>query len=85
MFWGYAVMAAAEYKFPDPPPNQPQWLALAQGVFNSQAARWDAGDCGGGLRWQIQISNPGYTYKNTPCGSLPCESICVLLADYYLD
>ena len=34
-------MTAAEYKFPNPPPTKPQWLALAQGVFNSQALRWN--------------------------------------------
>ncbi|OJD09880.1 hypothetical protein AJ78_08883 [Emergomyces pasteurianus Ep9510] len=64
-FWGIAAMAAAERKFPDPPPDQPQWLALAQGTFNSQAERWDAETCGGGLRWQIFRFNPGFDYKNT--------------------
>ncbi|KAI9845621.1 MAG: hydrolase 76 protein [Sclerophora amabilis] len=62
-FWGMAAMAAAEQKFPDPPPDQPQWLALAQAVFNSQAARWDE-TCDGGLRWQINAFNNGYNYKN---------------------
>ncbi|EGS22769.1 uncharacterized protein CTHT_0012440 [Thermochaetoides thermophila DSM 1495] len=38
-FWGMAVLSAAEYKFKDPPRDKPQWLALAQAVFNSQAAR----------------------------------------------
>ena len=52
-FWGLAAMTAAEYKFPDPPDDKPQWLALAQAVFNTQAARWDTEHCGGGLRWQI--------------------------------
>lgn len=37
---GFAAMTAAEYKFPNPPPTEPQWLALAQGVWNSQAMRW---------------------------------------------
>ena len=64
-FWGMAVMAAAEQKFPDPPSDQPQWLALAQGVFNSQALRWDTQFCNGGLRWQIFTFNTGYDYKNT--------------------
>ncbi|KAF6826146.1 cell wall glycosyl hydrolase [Colletotrichum musicola] len=64
-FWGLAVMSAAEYKFPDPPPDQPQWLALAQAVFNTQAARWDPEHCEGGLRWQIFQWNNGYDYKNT--------------------
>ncbi|KAK9780088.1 putative mannan endo-1,6-alpha-mannosidase [Seiridium cardinale] len=64
-FWGMAVMTAAEYKFPDPPQGKPQWLALAQAVFNTQAARWDPDHCNGGLRWQIFQWNNGYNYKNS--------------------
>ncbi|KAK2601218.1 hypothetical protein N8I77_010683 [Diaporthe amygdali] len=64
-FWGMAVLSAAEYKFPDPPAPKPQWLALAQNVFNSQAARWNTAQCGGGLRWQIFQWNNGYLYKNS--------------------
>ncbi|KAG5923849.1 hypothetical protein E4U53_003494 [Claviceps sorghi] len=64
-FWGLTVMTAAEYKFPDPPPDKPQWLALAQAVFNTQAARWDTQNCNGGLRWQIFKWNQGYDYKNS--------------------
>ncbi|KAF4973478.1 hypothetical protein FSARC_247 [Fusarium sarcochroum] len=52
-FWGLTVMSAAEYNFPHPDPDQPQWLGLAQAVFNTQAARWDTQHCNGGLRWQI--------------------------------
>lgn len=64
-FWGMAVMAAAEYGFPNPPEDEPQWLALAQAVFNRQAGRWDSATCGGGLRWQIFAFNAGYDYKNS--------------------
>lgn len=64
-FWGLAVMSAAEQRFPDPPEGQPQYLALAQAVFNTQAARWDTQHCGGGLRWQIFTWNKGFDYKNT--------------------
>ena len=64
-FWGIAAMMAAERRFPNPPPDQPQWLALAQGVFNSQAARWNTESCGGGLKWQIFSYMNGYNYKNT--------------------
>lgn len=64
-FWGLAAMAAAEKNFPDPPEGQPQWLSLAQAVFNTQAWRWEPETCGGGLRWQIFPLNPGYNYKNT--------------------
>jgi mannan endo-1,6-alpha-mannosidase len=64
-FWALAVMSAAETNFQDPPESQPQWLALAQAVFNMQAARWDHTSCGGGLRWQIYPFNTGYNYKNS--------------------
>jgi hypothetical protein len=64
-FWGMAAMSAAETNFQNPPSDQPQWLALAQAVFNTQAARWDTSTCGGGLRWQIFTFNNGYNYKNS--------------------
>lgn len=57
-------MSAAELKFPDPPADQPQWLALAQAVFNVQAPKID-GVCGGGLRWQAYSVLNGYNYKNS--------------------
>lgn len=65
-FWGMSAMLAAENKFPDPPEDKPQWLALAQAVWTTQASkdRHDA-TCGGGLRWQIPSLNAGYNYKNT--------------------
>lgn len=59
------MIAAAEKNYPDPPEDQAQWLALAQGVFNSQAKRWDTSFCGGGLRWQIFTFNGGFDYKNS--------------------
>ena len=64
-FYVSSALAAAEFKFPDPPEGEPQWLALAQAVFNGQASRWDTEHCGGGLRWQIFPFNNGYDYKNT--------------------
>ncbi|KAK7430385.1 mannan endo-1 [Neonectria magnoliae] len=64
-FWAMAAMAAAERKFPDPPDDEPQWLALAQAVFNEYASRWDTEHCGGGMRWQIFTFNSGFSYKNT--------------------
>lgn len=48
-----------------PPADKPQWLALAQAVFNTQATRWDPRTCGGGLRWQTVAIADGYNYKNT--------------------
>ncbi|KAI2627209.1 glycoside hydrolase family 76 protein [Xylaria nigripes] len=64
-FWGMAAMSAAEYNFQNPDHDEPQWLALAQAVFNTQAARWDTKYCKGGLRWQIFTWNNGYDYKNS--------------------
>ncbi|KAL8284948.1 hypothetical protein RB597_002164 [Gaeumannomyces tritici] len=64
-FWAMAAMSAAENRFPDPPPGQAQWLALAQAVFNQYVTRWDTATCGGGLRWQIFTFNNGFNYKNS--------------------
>ncbi|KEY71712.1 hypothetical protein S7711_02940 [Stachybotrys chartarum IBT 7711] len=65
-FWGMSAMLAAENRFPNPPEDRPQWLALAQAVWNTQAdpSRHDD-ECNGGMRWQIPFSNNGYNYKNT--------------------
>ncbi|KAJ5595454.1 Six-hairpin glycosidase [Penicillium hispanicum] len=65
IFWAFAVMSAAELKYPNPPADKPQWLALAENVFNSQIQRWDTSTCGGGIHWQIYPTNKGYSYKNT--------------------
>ncbi|GME69298.1 unnamed protein product [[Candida] boidinii] len=65
VFWGIAVMDAAERNFTNPSEKEPQWLYLAQAVFNTMAWRWDDSSCGGGLRWQIFKWNSGYDYKNT--------------------
>ncbi|RFU24677.1 hypothetical protein B7463_g11660, partial [Scytalidium lignicola] len=62
-FWGMAAMTAAELNFPNPPPDQPQWLALAQAVYNTQLTRFD-NLCGGGLHWQAYPFLNGYSYKN---------------------
>ena len=64
-FWAMTAMRAAELNFPNPPIDKPQWLALAQAVFNSQAMRWDNSTCGGGLRWQVFPLANGYNYKNS--------------------
>ncbi|KAL7625152.1 hypothetical protein AAE478_004367 [Parahypoxylon ruwenzoriense] len=64
-FWAMAAMSAAENNFPNPPKDQPQWLALVQAVFNEYVSRWDPEDCGGGLRWQIFTFNNGFNYKNS--------------------
>ncbi|SSD58352.1 probable Mannan endo-1,6-alpha-mannosidase DCW1 [Saccharomycodes ludwigii] len=64
-FWGIAAMTAAERNFTNPPDDEPQWLYLAQAVFNTMALRWDNTTCGGGLRWQIFAWNNGYDYKNS--------------------
>ncbi|OQN95750.1 hypothetical protein B0A48_17940 [Cryoendolithus antarcticus] len=66
-YWALAAMTAAEYGFPLAPVDgqNTSWLEIAENVFNEQAARWDNGTCGGGLRWQIFSFNNGYRYKNS--------------------
>ncbi|KAJ5623862.1 CAZyme family GH76 [Penicillium lagena] len=63
VFWGLAAMTAAELNFPEQD-SEPSWLALAQGVFNTQVPRWDTSNCRGGMRWQIWPWQDGYTTKN---------------------
>ncbi|KAJ9349268.1 CAZyme family GH76 [Paecilomyces variotii] len=62
MFWGLAAMTATELQYPAY--GTYSWLSLAQGVFNTQVARWDPTTCGGGLRWQIWAYEAGYNLKN---------------------
>ncbi|KFY31811.1 hypothetical protein V493_00774 [Pseudogymnoascus sp. VKM F-4281 (FW-2241)] len=64
-FWGMSAMTAAEFNFENPEPDQPQWLALAQAVFNTQAPKLDPATCGGGLHWQAYNYLNGYSYKNS--------------------
>lgn len=67
-FWGLSAMLAAETAFIDPEPDQPQWLALAQAVFNEQTKeerRVPEGRCEWGLRWQVFSANTGYNYINS--------------------
>jgi mannan endo-1,6-alpha-mannosidase len=73
-FWGMTAMLAAENKFPNPPEDQFQWLALAQGVWNTMAdpSRHDE-YCNGGMRWQIPFSNAGYNYKNGMWNPVICR------------
>lgn len=63
IFWGLAAITAAELNYPQGE-NQPSWIALAQGVFNNQADRWDTENCHGGMRWQVHIFQDGYNLKN---------------------
>lgn len=64
-FWGLAVLNAAEKNFTNPTASQPQWIYLAEAVWNDMYSRWDTSTCSGGLRWQIYSFNAGYDYKNT--------------------
>ncbi|BDD55427.1 hypothetical protein MPDQ_005889 [Monascus purpureus] len=63
MFWGLAAMTAAELNYTENA-GEPSWLALAQGVFNTQVPRWDPDNCHGGMRWQIWPYQAGYDIKN---------------------
>ncbi|KAI1425797.1 family 76 glycoside hydrolase [Xylaria sp. FL1777] len=67
-FWAFAAMLAAETGFQNPASDQPQWLALAQAVFNEQThidRRVEGGNCDWGLRWQVYRTNNGFDYINT--------------------
>ncbi|KAI2604831.1 glycoside hydrolase family 76 protein [Hypoxylon fragiforme] len=64
-FWAMAAMTAAEQNFTNPDSDQPQWLALAQAVYNEYVNRWEPDSCGGGMRWQIFTFNNGFNYKNS--------------------
>ncbi|KAI5853313.1 glycoside hydrolase [Tricharina praecox] len=68
--WAIAALSAAERGFPDPPADKPQWITLAKTVFDRQAARWDEGNCSGGLRWLVFNSSEGYDYKNSAANGL---------------
>jgi hypothetical protein len=75
VFWAYSMIAAAEYKLPDPPQDQPGWLAMTQSVFNQFLNRYNKevtdGNCGGGLRWQV----------SNPCGVTRTDADSVALSD----
>lgn len=63
--WAHTAMGAAEFRLPDPPKDQPQWLQLAENVFNSFVSQWDASDvCGGGLRMSNDPDTAGYAWKD---------------------
>ncbi|KXJ89888.1 mannan endo-1,6-alpha-mannosidase DCW1 [Microdochium bolleyi] len=69
-FWAMAALGAAETGYPDPPEDQPQWLALAQGTLHSQINPQrrivdQSNPCNWGLRWQVFPQNNGYDYVNT--------------------
>lgn len=67
-FWALSALQAAEYGFEDPPEEEPQWLSLAQAVFNEQTSedrRARGGNCDWALRWQVYPSNQGFNYINS--------------------
>ncbi|KAH6692422.1 mannan endo-1,6-alpha-mannosidase DCW1 [Plectosphaerella plurivora] len=65
-FWGFAVLAAAERNFPQPRPEVPSWLKMAENIFTSLSSRWDDARCGGGVHWQVFRTSPhGIDYKNS--------------------
>lgn len=65
-FWALAVLSAHEYSFPPPAGKGDDiWFDLAVAVFNTQAARWNTEQCGGGLKWQVYPENKGFDYRNS--------------------
>jgi hypothetical protein len=63
VFWAFSMIAAAEYKLPDPPGDKPGWLAMTQSVFNQFVTRFNtevAGEiCGGGMRCEFRCKPQG--------------------------
>ncbi|SSD59540.1 related to Mannan endo-1,6-alpha-mannosidase DFG5 [Saccharomycodes ludwigii] len=43
----------------------PDFLTMAENVYNLMGSRWDNSTCNGGLSWQIFNWNNGRDYKNT--------------------
>ncbi|KAK1753913.1 GH76 alpha-1,6-mannanase [Echria macrotheca] len=63
--WAIAALDATDAGLPDPK-DAPKWSTLATNVFENMVSRYqDEELCGGGLRWQIPLSNLGYDYKDT--------------------
>lgn len=62
--WGMTILEAAERNLSQPSDSH-SWISLSQAIYNTMNARWDPGNCNGGLRWQIFTWNSGYDYKNT--------------------
>lgn len=75
-----SAMLAAEVNFQNPPPSEPQWLALAQAVHTVQKAGKE-GDtsCGGGLRWQVSPSEFLHPLHPLHPSIHPSPNLCFLL------
>ncbi|KAF3940126.1 hypothetical protein ABW19_dt0209443 [Dactylella cylindrospora] len=73
-FWSIMSIDATERLFPETEGQKDMgagFLEITQTVQNLQAGRWDETNCGGGLRWQINPANDGYSYKNTISNANP--------------
>lgn len=68
--WGLTALLAAETGFAAPAADDPQWLTLAQNVFDDLSSpdrRVGNGSCEGALRWQILPFNRGYDFVASEC------------------
>ncbi|KAI1344171.1 glycoside hydrolase family 76 protein [Xylariaceae sp. FL0016] len=74
VYWVYNALTAMEYNFTALPceasgsdPCANAWVAIATHAFEDFVSRWNAdiGTCNGGLKWQYNPANAGYTYKNS--------------------
>lgn len=67
--WAHVAMGAAEFKFPDPPRDQPQWVQLADNAFRNLTSQWDSSDaCGGGIRISPDQGLDGNHWKDGRLG-----------------
>jgi mannan endo-1,6-alpha-mannosidase len=65
--WAFAALTAAEYGLREPPTPYPTWFGICDNIFNDYVSRWieSSNTCGGGLKWQVFPTSPGYDYKNS--------------------
>ncbi|PKS07283.1 hypothetical protein jhhlp_005885 [Lomentospora prolificans] len=64
--WALAALAAAERNLPQPNPDVPSWLTLAENSFNYLSGLWDADTCGGGINWALDTEEVQLQpYKST--------------------
>ncbi|KAH3674298.1 hypothetical protein WICPIJ_009609, partial [Wickerhamomyces pijperi] len=66
--WALVAIQAAEQGFTNPSDvddSAPSWLEIAENSFRLLWSRWDTGTCNGGVRWQFEETDSGYSYKAT--------------------
>ncbi|OQD86937.1 hypothetical protein PENSOL_c081G03372 [Penicillium solitum] len=71
MAWGLTAIIGAEPEYIEDS-SMPAWLTLAEGVFQAQVARWDTGNCNGGLRRAVPAVRAPVSIYQQPDLQLRC-------------